>query len=776
MKITFFASGNVRSNFSYRILALAKSLHKIGYDVSIVAPSADKYNDFIPEKITIIDGVRILQPFQFNTRRLEINLIPYLFGTLHKLIKEKPDLVYIYKPTPISIVGLFAKYFWRTTVVVDFDDLGSDVMKIEGHPLYQRKLVEWSERLVAYYADRIVVASTYLFDLYHKKFSAKPIHIMSNGVDGEWFKEPLAHQTEKRIVFMGSLNRKNILEPLFDVLPNILKSIPKTQVLIMGDGKYLAYFKQKSSSLNLNEHVAFTGWLELSKARAHLSEGDIGYNYMPNETTVLAASNMKIPQYMSRGVVPLVSDIGDMPAMVDAGRGGYIAKADDLEALETTLLNALNDPGRSAKAEKARNFALEKFNWDTLALGFHRWVNPQKAGGRKKIYFVAVTVPDTVGGSEIRNYNLLRQLAKQKNTDTEVFSISPRDIKADTKKFESRMKARIHIAAEYKRTPITALRAIVMHGVPPYMDVFESIGIGKMFRKACEASMPDIVQIEQLDAYYCIRPHIPWLKRNGVNIVFDCHNVEHQAFKDSLDLFSLSKKVVGTFLVPSLERMEIEAATQADAIFACSAHDVDFFKTYNPKTYLVPNGVEHPLSDPIAKKDLPLILFIGGVGYPPNGDGLEFYLTSVHPFIRTAIPHVQLLAIGATPEWLASKGIHDATVKPLGFVGAIQPYLDQAIVGICPIRYGSGTRIKIMTYMAAGLPVVSTVKGAEGVMYTNGHDIILADDPKEFADAVVKFLSDRTYRDKIAKNGRNFILKHYDWDVIGETLNRAYPQ
>jgi len=374
MKIAFFVSGNVRSNFSYRILALAKSLHELKDDVSIVAPSADKYNDFIPEKISVIDGVKILQPFQFNTRRLEINLIPYLFGAFHKLIEEKPDLVYIYKPTPISIVGLFAKLFWKTTVIVDFDDLGSEVMKIEGHPLHQRKLVEWSERLAARYSDRIVVASTYLFDLYREQFPAKPIHIMPNGVDDEWFNEPIARGIEKRIVFMGSLNRKSILEPLFDVLPNIVTHFPETKIMVMGDGKYLSYFREKCSSLNLSEHVTFTGWLELSKARDNLSEGDIGYNYMPNETTVLAASNMKVPQYMSRGVVPLVSDIGDMPAMVDFGRVGYIAKADNSQALETTLLNALEDPARPTKAEKARAFSLKKFSWDRLAHGFQQWI------------------------------------------------------------------------------------------------------------------------------------------------------------------------------------------------------------------------------------------------------------------------------------------------------------------------------------------------------------------------------------------------------------------
>jgi len=269
---------------------------------------------------------------------------------------------------------LLGKFFWRIPVIVDIDDLGSEVMKIEGHPYHQRKLVAWSERLAVGYADRLVAASTYLFDMYHREFPKKPIHIMSNGVDPEWFEKTIASQAAKKIIFLGALNRKSILEPLLDVMPKIIEHIPEAQALIIGDGKYLAYFKQKSEYLKIDKNITFTGWLKLSDARAHLHEGDIGYGYMPNETTVIAANNMKISQYMSRGVVPLVSDVGDLPAMVDFGRVGYIAKANDLEALESVLLDALNDKDRPKKAAKAPLFSLEKYSWDTLANSLNQWI------------------------------------------------------------------------------------------------------------------------------------------------------------------------------------------------------------------------------------------------------------------------------------------------------------------------------------------------------------------------------------------------------------------
>jgi glycosyltransferase involved in cell wall biosynthesis len=153
---------------------------------------------------------------------------------------------------------------------------------------------------------------------------------------------------------------------------------------------------------------------------------------------------------------------------------------------------------------------------------------------------------------------------------------------------------------------------------------------------------------------------------------------------------------------------------------------------------------------------------------------MEFYLNDIHPKLKEWLPEIQLLAIGMTPEWLSSKKISDNSIHPLGFVDDIRPYLYQAMVGICPVRYGSGTRIKIMTYMAADLPVVSTAKGAEGVAYVNGRDLIITDDPDRFAKAILALLTDEDHRNAIADAGHRFICEHYDWNVIGKNLIPIY--
>ncbi|HTH71997.1 MAG TPA: glycosyltransferase, partial [Candidatus Pristimantibacillus sp.] len=288
MKILMLGSGSVKSNFMYRLLALGKALHRRGHEVSIIAPKADKYNNFTPENINAIDGVRVLQPFQFATKRLEINLLPYLFGAARLVLREKPDLVYVYKPTPISVVGFIAK-LRGIPVVLDMDDLGSEVMRVEGHPLYMRKLVERCEKFALRRADALVMASTLLSDTYAKAFPKKPVLWLPNGVESGWFGKVLPRKRKYQIVFFGALNRKNIVEPLFDVLPKIIDQYPAVHVLLIGDGKHMSYFKAKAEEMGIGKHITFTGWLQLDSAHALLRAGDIGYNYMPDELTVRAA-------------------------------------------------------------------------------------------------------------------------------------------------------------------------------------------------------------------------------------------------------------------------------------------------------------------------------------------------------------------------------------------------------------------------------------------------------------------------------------------------------
>src|SRR5258706_9085709 len=131
MKIVFMTSGTISSSLSYRPLSLGKELSKKGHQVYIFAPRFDKYSEFKDEEITNIKGVTIIRPIQLKTFSFEIGLISYIISSIYFLYKLNPDVIHMFKPNPITLTGLLLKLIKRTRVILDTDDLDSEVMKIE---------------------------------------------------------------------------------------------------------------------------------------------------------------------------------------------------------------------------------------------------------------------------------------------------------------------------------------------------------------------------------------------------------------------------------------------------------------------------------------------------------------------------------------------------------------------------------------------------------------------------------------------------------------------
>lgn len=114
-------------------------------------------------------------------------------------------------------------------------------------------------------------------------------------------------------------------------------------------------------------------------------------------------------------------------------------------------------------------------------------------------------------------------------------------------------------------------------------------------------------------------------------------------------------------------------------------------------------------------------------------------------------------------------------VKTTGFVDDIRPYVEQAAVFVVPIRIGSGTRLKILDAMAMEKAIVSTSVGCEGLRVTNGENILIADTPEDFADRVVKVLTDDGMRQKLEENARR-LAKEYDWKHQCAIQDQVYRQ
>jgi polysaccharide biosynthesis protein PslH len=188
---------------------------------------------------------------------------------------------------------------------------------------------------------------------------------------------------------------------------------------------------------------------------------------------------------------------------------------------------------------------------------------------------------------------------------------------------------------------------------------------------------------------------------------------------------------------------------------------------------VVPTGVDLAKYsyNPKARASTPLVVFIGSMDWAPNIDGMEYFCRDIWPHVLEQVPDARFRIVGRNPHTRVQK-LASASVEVTGSVPSIVDYLAEAAVVVVPLRIGGGTRIKIYEGMAMGKATVSTGLGAEGLDVRHGHDILLADDPRKFAEYVARLLRDeKTLRQYEAAAAAT--AQKYDWSVITEHLIEA---
>lgn len=180
--------------------------------------------------------------------------------------------------------------------------------------------------------------------------------------------------------------------------------------------------------------------------------------------------------------------------------------------------------------------------------------------------------------------------------------------------------------------------------------------------------------------------------------------------------------------------------------------------------------VPPPVSDPH-------ILHVGTMYWPPNIDGVLWFLREVWPLIQDSRPDVVFDVVGSRPpDEIVSYGRNDSGINVTGYVADTSPFLAQAGAFIVPLRAGGGMRVKILNALAHGLPIVSTALGAEGIAVTPGHDILIADEPSDFAAAVLSLLHDPGLANRLRQNGRQLAESVYDYRQACQPLDAVYQQ
>ena len=308
----------------------------------------------------------------------------------------------------------------------------------------------------------------------------------------------------------------------------------------------------------------------------------------------------------------------------------------------------------------------------------------------------------------------------------------------------------VHSTAEYLRL-----------GKPVQWQLFRSAEGARLVEGLCAEGF-DLIWVEKMSSL----PLLP----DGVNsrVVIDLDDLEHRKLGHRLRHADLYRSLpLDCVELLKLRRFERRLLRRPYELLVCSTLDRRALGD-GPQVRVVPNGVDIP-ERPVDRESppaAPVLLFVGTMHYQPNADAMRFFVRRVFPLVRQGCPQAQLQIVGGNPGPEVLE-LHDGrAVFVRGAVPRVEPYLERAAVVVAPIRFGGGTRIKILEAMAHRRPVVSTTVGAEGLEVEAGRHLLLADQPRAFAEACLRLLREPALGARLTAEGYELVRRQYDWRLI----------
>jgi len=234
----------------------------------------------------------------------------------------------------------------------------------------------------------------------------------------------------------------------------------------------------------------------------------------------------------------------------------------------------------------------------------------------------------------------------------------------------------------------------------------------------------------------------------------------------------LAAQVFSAEEVRRWRRLQRQSGTRVATTVVCSALDAERARAGGiARVEVVPNGYR-VVADPVGRAVVhrpPTVLFQGTLRYPPNAEAARFLVGEVTPILRSLVPDVRVRLVGTPAPALAS--LDDPPVVTLvGQVPDIADELARADVVIVPIRFGSGTRLKVLEAFAQKVPVVASTLGAEGLGAEDGVHLLLADTAHDLAEACARLLVDETLRADLVARAHELFLERFANDVVAATV------
>lgn len=392
-------------------------------------------------------------------------------------------------------------------------------------------------------------------------------------------------------------------------------------------------------------------------------------------------------------------------------------------------------------------------------------------------------------GTSLRNYHILRGLAQAHEihllsfNEQAALSGKPTSSEESAKVLGSLCASLTTVPAP-QRSRGQRLWRLLTNPDPDMAHRLASEAFSNALDDILSRSAFDVVQVEGIELAAVV-PQIRRAQPRAI-IVFDDHNAEAELQRRT---FATDVRLPGRWVGAAysfiqwrrLRRYERWVVEACDGVSVVSEADLRHLQALAPNVepIVIPNCIDVEAYADLAEdrsQALPHdILFVGKMDYRPNVDAVLWFAREIWPLLRQAQPDLTWAVVGKQPHQRLDPLQDLPGVTVTGEVDDVKPYLASAQVYIMPFRIGSGTRLKLIEALAAGVATVSTRVGAEGYPLEHGKHVLLHDEPGPFAEAVLSLLRDTEKRQRLQEQGRQF-AKAYDWRRVVPRFNDLYAR
>jgi len=380
-------------------------------------------------------------------------------------------------------------------------------------------------------------------------------------------------------------------------------------------------------------------------------------------------------------------------------------------------------------------------------------------------------------GRALRTYNLLRQVAKKHEILLLTFVQTPEELEgvAHMRTFCSHVDAvPLHLETG-KGTLVLDLLRELFSAAPLHAVKYRSRSMREKMRALVSSGTIDLVHLDMLH----LGDYLDLCA--GKPVVLVEHNVESVLLRRRVE--NTSNPLIKLYLFYQylkLRAYEAQLCRRVNHVVAVSELDAKLIGELAGISNVtsISNGVDTAYFRASEGRRRPnSLVFVGGLTWFPNQDAIRYFCVQVLPRVAAEIPDVSLTVVGKNPREINIPEVaENPRVRLTGLVEDVRPHISEATAYVVPLRIGGGTRLKILDALAMGKPLISTSVGCEGLDVVAGEHLLTADTADAFAREIVRVLHDPELGRRLGAAGRELVERKYEWNVIGQELDRVYER